>query len=126
MLIPTQFQLNIKTIRCDNAKELTEGAILQYYFTQGIVLQKTCAATPQQNGIVERKHRHLLETARALFFQSKLPISYWNECVLTATHLINRTPLKSINNISPYEKLYGKLPSLHHLRVFGCLAMSLL
>ena len=117
----TQFQLNIKTVRCDNAKELTEGAILQYYFTQGIVLQKTCAATPQQNGIVERKHRHLLETTRALFFQSKLPISYWNECVLTATHLINRTPLKSINNISPYEKLYGKSPSLHHLRVFGCL-----
>ena len=111
----TQFQLKIKTVRCDNAKELTEGEILQYYFTQGIVLQKTCVDTPQQNGIVERKHRHLLETARALFFQSKLPISYWNECVLTATHLINRTPLKSINNISPYEKLYGKSPSLHHL-----------
>lgn len=80
-----------------------------------------CSVTPQQNGVVERKHRHLLETSRALYLQSKVPIIFWGECLLPATYLINRTPLKSINFISPYEKLYKIEPNLDPLRIFGCL-----
>ncbi|XP_074342808.1 uncharacterized protein LOC141680498 [Apium graveolens] len=55
-----------------------------FYQKQGILHQKTCVYTPQQNGVVERKHRHLLET---------VPPQIWGECVLCATHLINRMPL---------------------------------
>lgn len=70
---------------------------------------------------MERKHRHLLESARSLFFQSKVPVQFWNECILCATYLINRTHLQSINNDTPYYNLHGTQPSLDHLKVFGCL-----
>lgn len=93
----------------------------EVYTKRGIQHQTSCVETPQQNGIVERKHRHLLETARALFFQSKVPIRFWGECLLSAAHLINRMPLSTLEFRTPYEKLNGVKPSLAHLRVFGCL-----
>ena len=122
--IHNQFDVIVKTIRSDNAKELCEGRILNVYGKFGILHQRSCTDTPQQNGVVERKHRHLLETARALYFQSKVPLKFWGECLLTATHLINRMPLSSIENKSPYEKVYGTRPNIDYLRVFGCLVYA--
>lgn len=75
--------------------------------------------------MVERKHRHLLKTARALSFQSNLPSIFWGDVVQCATYLINRMPLTSLGNISPYEKLFGHSPNNEHLRAFGCLCFPL-
>jgi len=54
-------------------------------------------------------------------FQASLPMKYWGECVLTATHLINRMRTKLLKGITPFEVLYGTLPNYDLLRVFGCL-----
>ena len=92
-----------------------------YFQSKGILHQRSCPYTPQQNGVVERKHKYLLETARALLFQSKLPTKYWGECILTATYIINRLPSTYLHNKCPFTILYNQEPQYSHMRSFGCL-----
>ncbi|XP_075104928.1 uncharacterized protein LOC142179019 [Nicotiana tabacum] len=74
-MVERQFNVKVRMIRSDNALELgkatQEAAFLA---SEVIIYQLSCVATSQQNGIVERKHRHILEIARGLMFQSKLHI----------------------------------------------------
>ncbi|GKC84745.1 ribonuclease H-like domain-containing protein [Tanacetum coccineum] len=90
----------------------------------GIVHQNPCAYTPQQNGIVERKHRHLLNVARSLMFQEEIPLYCLPECTLTAIYLINKLPYSILNGRYPFSLVYGREPNLSHLRSFGCLCFA--
>ena len=83
--------------------------------------QTSCVGTPQQNGVAERKNRHVLETTRALMFQMHVPKRYWSHGVLTATYLINRLPSRILKFKSPLEVLNDRKPDISHLRVFGCI-----
>ena len=116
--VETQFKTIVKKVRSDNAPEL---AFKDLFLSKGIIHQFSCAYTPQQNSIVERKHQHLLNVARALLFQSNVPLAYWSECVLTAFFLINRTPSLLLDKLSPYEILFKKAQDFTFLRSFGCL-----
>jgi len=70
-----QFQASIKTISVDNRLEFI--SMRNFFLKKGIECQRICVYTPQQNGVVERKHRHILNTTRALLFQSHLPLEFW-------------------------------------------------
>ncbi|GAU40777.1 hypothetical protein TSUD_26570 [Trifolium subterraneum] len=83
--------------------------------------QCSCVATPQQNGIVERKHQHILGIARALLFQANLPKIFWSHAVGHAIHIINRLPSPFLKQKSPYQVLHNHLPDISNLKVFGCL-----
>ena len=111
----------VKAIRTDNGMEFH---IPEFLNDNGIKHQKTCAYTPQQNGVVERKHQHLLSVTRSLLFQSKLPKYFWGEAVLTATYLINRLPTHVLGNKTPFELFYSKKPRYKHMRAFGCLCFT--
>ena len=118
------FLPQLQTIRSDNGTEFLSSIFQTWIRTHGIFHQRSCVSTPQQNGIVERKHRHLLDVARALRFQAHLPLSFWGECVLTAAFLINKLPTPLLGLKSPHEILFGKVPSYSSLRVFGCLCFA--
>ena len=81
-----------------------------------VVHELTCVDLPQQNGVAERKNRHLLEVARALLFQMFIPKSYWGEVVLTATYLINRLPSRVLNGVSPTQLMTTFYPSVYNTR----------
>lgn len=119
--VETQFSIKIKTIRSDNGLEFSIPA---FYADKGIIHQRTCFGTPEQNGTVERKHQHLLRVSRALHFQSGLTLKYWTDCIMTASYLINRLPTPLLANKSPFEVLFHKSPSYTHLKVFGCLPFA--
>lgn len=74
----------------------------------------------EQNGLVERKHRHIVETVFALLAQSSLPYKFWDDASKTAMFLINKLPISIVNGKIPCEKLYENPPNYSTLRVFGC------
>ena len=126
-MIRTQFQANIKILRTDNGREYYSSILGSYLNENGIIHQSSCVDTPQQNGIAERKNRHLLEVARAITFTTRVLKYFWGEAVLTATYLINRmpsrvlefkTPLDTLKNLFQTSKIFCSLPP----KVFGCTA----
>ena len=99
--------------------EYTSHAFTDLLALDGTIHQTSCTDTPEQNGVAERKHRHIVETARSLLLSASVPSEFWGEAVLTAAHLINRIPTSHNSGLSPFEKLYRHAPDYSSLRVFG-------
>lgn len=118
-----QFGKKIKILRTDNGLEYLNNTFKKYLLGFGIIHQTTASYTPEQNGLAERMNRTLAERARCMLFDARLPKMYWAEAVETAAHIINRSPTRVLNHMTPLEKLTGMKPKLSHLRVFGCKAM---
>lgn len=117
-MVELQFNCKIKGVQSDGGGEFKP--FTKYLTELGIVHRFTCPYTHHQNGIVERKHRHIVETGLALLAHSKLPLKYWDHAFVTAAYLINRMPSSSLQNQSPYSILMQKPPDYSSLRVFGC------
>ncbi|CAN0874921.1 Retrovirus-related Pol polyprotein from transposon RE1 [Linum grandiflorum] len=120
-MVHTQYNSTIKIIRTDQGKEFH---MTDFYSKHGIIHQMSCVQTPAQNARVERKHQHILNVARALQFQSGLPLCYWSDFVLHSVYLINRMPTPLLQNRTPFERIYHTAPDLKTLRVFGCLTYA--
>lgn len=127
LLVQNQFNTNIKTFRSDNGSEFLDKNVRTLLLDNGIHHQTSTVYTPQQNGVAERKHRHLLGVARSLMFSMHVHKHLWGEAVLTAAYLINRMPSRVLNFLSPREKLLKLYPHCLLLselpfKIFGCTA----
>ena len=122
--VQNQFDTTIKCVRSDNGTEIFQALCSSILHQNGILHQRSVPRTPQQNGRVERKHRHVLNVDGALLFQASLPTKFWGECALAAAHLINRTPSKLLVGKMPYEVLYHQKPSYEHIKVLSTLCFT--
>jgi histone deacetylase 1/2 len=91
----------------------------KFFHDEGILHRVSCPHTSSQNGIAERKHRHIVETGIALLAHSSLPVRFWDEAFLTAVYLINRMPTRTLKNDSPLFRLFHDQPDYTFLRSFG-------
>lgn len=82
----------------------------------------TAPYTPQQNGAYERENRTIVEMARTLKFSNpeiEFPAFLWAELVNTATYILNRTGISSVEDTSQHELWFGKRPRIRHMRIIG-------
>jgi hypothetical protein len=112
------FNCKIKSIQSDWGGEYR--SLNKYFENCGIIHRVSCPHTHQQNGAIERKHRHLVETGLALLSHASVPLRFWEDAFQTACYLINRLPTPLINNMSPFEKLFHTNPDYSFLKTFGC------
>jgi transposase InsO family protein len=114
-----EFRLRIKKIRSDNGTEFKNSQIEGFLEEDGIKHEFSSLYTPQQNGVVERKNRTLLDMARTMLDDYKTPDRFWAEAINTACYSINRLYLHRILKKTSYELLTGKKPNVSYFRVFG-------
>ena len=110
----------IKALRSDNGTEFKNHEMELFCLQHGIHQQFSAPRTPQQNGVAERKNRTIIETARTMLSESKLPISFWAEAVNTACFVLNRVLTVKKQKKTCYELINNRKPNLHFLEPFGC------
>lgn len=118
--VQNQFGTSIKIVRSDNGGEFINHFLLHLFLSTAVIHQTTCPHTPEQNGVVKRKHRHLIETTITLLLQVRLPVTFWLEALITAVYLANRLPYSSLHYQVPYVHLYNTTPNYYNLKPFGC------
>jgi hypothetical protein len=115
-----EFPGSLKRIRSDNGGEFKNASFEQFCNERGLEHEFFSPRVPQQNGVVERKNRVLVEMARTMLDEYKTPRKFWAEAINTACYISNRVFLRSKLGKTSYELRFGHQPKVSHLRVFGC------
>jgi hypothetical protein len=110
--------LRIKKTRSDNGTEFKNSQIEGFFEEEGIKHEFSSSYTPQQNSVVERKNRTLLDMARTMLDEYKTLDRFWAKAINTACYSINRLYLHRILKKTSYEVLTGKKPNVSYFRVF--------
>nr|GEZ95374.1 putative ribonuclease H-like domain-containing protein [Tanacetum cinerariifolium] len=103
----------VKVIRCDNGTKFKNRKMNQFCEMKGIMRQYSVARTPQQNGITKRRNRTLIEAARTMLANFKLPTTFWVEAVNTACYVQNRVLV-----VKPHKTPYELFMVEHQLQCF--------
>ncbi len=114
--------VSIKCLRSDGGVEYFSNEFSEYLKEHGIQRKYSCNYSPQQNGVAERKNKHIVEKARAMLNEKNLPNYFWAEAVTTAVYIMSRTPTAAVHGMTLEEKFTCKKTDVSHLRVFGCIA----
>nr|GEW95262.1 retrovirus-related Pol polyprotein from transposon TNT 1-94 [Tanacetum cinerariifolium] len=110
----------VKVIRCDNGTEFKNSVMNDFCIMKGIRREFRVARTLQKNGVAKRRNKTLIEAARTMLADSKLPTIFWAEVVNTACYVQNRVLVVKHHNKTPYELFRGRTPALSFMRPFGC------
>ena len=111
---------SLRAIRSDNGTEFKNCSFEHFCAEKGIDHQFSSPYVPQQNGVVERKNRTLVEMARTMLDEFQTPRKFWAEAISTACYVSNRVFLRSKLGKTPFELRFEHRPNVSHFRVFGC------
>ncbi|GKB50910.1 retrovirus-related pol polyprotein from transposon TNT 1-94 [Tanacetum coccineum] len=123
-MVERQFTTKLKNLQTDWGGEFRNLA--SFFSSLGIIHRRSCPHTSEQNGFVERRNRHVVETGLTLFAQACVPQRFWHYAFDTVVYLINRMPSRKSTNKSPFEHIFKRSPDYSFLRVFGCLCFPYL
>ncbi|KAJ9561595.1 hypothetical protein OSB04_006755 [Centaurea solstitialis] len=118
--IQVLLQLPVRKIRSDNGTEFKNATLDAYVTSVGISHNFSGAYTPQQNGVVERRNRTLVEAARTMLAYSGLPLTFWAEAVSRACFTQNRTIITKRFKKTPYHIINHRVPNVKFFHIFGC------
>ncbi|GKB74231.1 retrovirus-related pol polyprotein from transposon TNT 1-94 [Tanacetum coccineum] len=111
-MIQVRLKVPVRRIRTDNGTEFVNQTLREYYEKVGISHETSVARSPQQNGVVERRNRTLIEAARTMLIYAKALLFLWAEAVATACYTQNRSIVRLRHGKTPYELLHDKPPDL--------------
>ena len=118
------FGKELACLRSDSGGEYTSNAFKEYLRQHGIRSELNVPHNPELNGVAERINRTLIEKARTLMIESKLPKKLWTEALMTAMYLTNRSPTTALKDVTPYELWHGLKPDISNLKIFGSRAYA--
>ena len=123
-LAETQSGHLIRRLRTDGGGEYTSVQFERFCEEKGIVHEVVAPYTPQQNGTAERKNRTILDMTRSMLKTKSLPKKFWGEAVCTAVYILNRSPTKRLQDMTPEEAWSGHKQNVSHFRIFGSICYS--
>nr|GEZ83091.1 retrovirus-related Pol polyprotein from transposon TNT 1-94 [Tanacetum cinerariifolium] len=113
------FQLQVQRVRTNNGTEFKNKTLAKFFDEVGITQQFSTARTPQQNGVVERRNRTLVEAARTMLTFANLPLFVWAEAIATACFTQNRSIIHKRFDKTPYELMNKRKPNIKFFHMFG-------
>ncbi|GJV38414.1 retrovirus-related pol polyprotein from transposon TNT 1-94 [Tanacetum coccineum] len=116
----TEFSQAVISVRTDRGTEFLNKTLNAFFKEEGIEHQTSTPRTPEQNGVVERRNRTLVEAARTMLSASKLPLFFWAEAIATACYTQNRSIIIPTHEKTVYHIINDRKPSIKHLHIFGC------
>jgi transposase InsO family protein len=111
--------LKLKALRTDRGGEFTTTEFADYCAAEGVHRQHMMPYSPQHNDVVEHRNWTVVATARSMLKAKGLPGWFWGEAVNTVVYVLNICPMKSVDDMTPFEAWHGRKPTVHHLKTFG-------
>nr|GFB35815.1 hypothetical protein [Tanacetum cinerariifolium] len=118
-LVQRGLQAQVRVVRTDKGTEFLNQTLHAYFAAEGIQHQTSVARTPEQNGVVERRNRTLVEAARTMLSAAKVPLFFWAKAIATACFTQNRSLVIPRHEKTPYHIINDRQPSVKFFHIFG-------
>ncbi|GJX91964.1 retrovirus-related pol polyprotein from transposon TNT 1-94, partial [Tanacetum coccineum] len=120
-LVQRGLHAQVTTVRTDKGTEFLNKTLHAYFAKEGIRHETSTARTPEQNGVVERRNRTLVEAARTMLSAAKVPLFFWAEAIATTCFTQNRSLVIPRHEKTPYHIINARKPSVKFFHIFGSL-----
>nr|GEX20687.1 hypothetical protein [Tanacetum cinerariifolium] len=118
-LVQRGLEAQVRVVRTEKGTKFLNLTLHAYFAAEGILHQTSVARTPEQNGIVERRNRTLVEAARTMLSAAKVPLFFWAEAIATACFTQNRSLVIPRHDKTPYHIINDRKPSIKFFHIFG-------